>query len=100
MSVLETKMKQELSQGYGNSRKKSGRYNITEGVDAIRKCWATFVAALGEDAMNLNNGVANGLSKKVEQFSFLALACLLCSVLPQFTKLSQAFQTEKLLTRY
>ena len=70
--------------------------SLHEAVDAIRKCWPALVTALGEDAVNLNNGTANGLSKKVEQFTFLAHTCLLCDVLPLFTKLSKAFQAEKL----
>ena len=62
----------------------------------MKKCWPALVAALGEDAATLNNGIANGLAKKVEQLKFVLTTSLMADVLPLFTKLSKVFQAENL----
>lgn len=69
---------------------------LHEAVEAIFKCWPALVAALGEDAVNQNTGVPNGLSKRVETYQFVAHTCLFLDILPLFTKLSKTFQAENL----
>ena len=69
--------------------------SLLNAVDAIDKSWAALVAVLGEEAAN-QDPVAIGLSKRVECYQFVAYTCIMLDILPVFTKLSKAYQTDAL----